>query len=583
MGSERAGTAIAPHRLIETGRAAQVVAGRQGATGAELVAAAVWAVDGPGRLAEIAPPVPVRLDVVALVAAEIESVSGIDDPFVLGALHELSLASADRRRGGVHLTPPEIATGVLDRSLDGMSTRPARVIDTACGGGAFLLAAADRLAAHTDLVGYDIDPVAAWCARLATARVGVAADVHVVDTIRAAVDPGSPADLVIGNPPFLPQRRSATARGDAERRALRARFGNLIGPYTDGAVAFLLDALERVRPGGRVALILPWSVIATRDAAAVRSHIGSVGDLVHLWAGGRGIFAGASVQVCAVVIERRVGRSPGVSVTRSRDAGFEPLGPRPIDSAVRAGNWAALLADSLGAPDGPHAGELDGRFGRVGDRAEVAAGFRDEFYAVVRNLHESPPGEVPAAPVVSSGLIDPLRSSWGRRPARMGGAVWARPAIDLGVVSEARVAAWLAARRRPKILVATQTRVIEVAVDPCGRSVPLTPVISIEPQDPGDLWHLAAVLASPTVSAWALRRTAGTALSANAIKVAARDVRDMPLPAAGADWDVGAGAARRIHDGDRGSAAWRALGEAMGRAYGAPDELVDWWLGRIPA
>ena len=53
----------------------------------------------------------------------------------------------------------------------------------------------------------------------------------------------------------------------------------------------------------------------------------------------------------------------------------------------------------------------------------------------------------------------------------------------------------------PKVLVASQTKVIEAVVDEAGRAVPGTPVVSVEPTDPEvDVWHLAALLTSPVAT-----------------------------------------------------------------------------------
>jgi hypothetical protein len=133
------------------------------------------------------------------------------------------------------------------------------------------------------------------------------------------------------------------------------------------------------------------------------------------------------------------------------------------------------------------------------------------------------------------------------------------------------VAAWVAARLVPKVLVATQTKVVEAAPDPTGAHVPLTPVLSVAPFDPADVWRLAAALTSPVVSAWALRTAGGSARSADAVKLSARQVLDAPLPADAGAW---AEAAAALEAGDVAACA-RVLA-------GTHHRLLAWWQERVP-
>ena len=159
--------------------------------------------------------------------------------------------------------------------------------------------------------------------------------------------------------------------------------------------------------------------------------------------------------------------------------------------------------------------------------------------------------------------------------------------VDLAVVgaTDPTVGSWFEARRRPKLLVATQTTVVEVVVDPVGDLVPLTPLVVVEP-GPGDLWHLAAALSAPALTALAARRSVGAARSAGRIKLSASQVADLPLPADSTAWDEGADLARALHGAGWAATpdAWMEFGEVMGRAYGASEEgLLEWWWARHPA
>jgi hypothetical protein len=89
---------------------------------------------------------------------------------------------------------------------------------------------------------------------------------------------------------------------------------------------------------------------------------------------------------------------------------------------------------------------------------------------------------------------------------------------------------------------------------------------------PGELFRVAAVLLAPPVSAWATATYAGVALTADAIKLSARQVLEIPLPTNDAAW---ARAAAAIAAGDVLEA-----GRLMTSAYGCDGEVTQWWANR---
>jgi hypothetical protein len=139
---------------------------------------------------------------------------------------------------------------------------------------------------------------------------------------------------------------------------------------------------------------------------------------------------------------------------------------------------------------------------------------------------------------------------------------------------------WVARARVPKLLVATQTRVIEAAVDAPGSWVPSVPVVSVVPHDPADLWRVAAAVVSPAATAWLLGRAPGTALARGAIKVAAPDLMALPLPADRGAWDEAAAAVRTIATGPASPAACDGFLAAAAAAYATPPSLTAWWRER---
>lgn len=564
--------------------------------------------------------------------AALEAAGPVEDWRDLGAMYEALLglsagvvdggvllrraAGSARRASGSYYTPAAVVEHLLDRALEpalagarGRAALGVRVCDPACGAGSFLVPALERVAraaggepgrgelrsALASVRGVDIDPVAADLCRvalwmrvgdpdltIAEAGTGIrAADALLADW--AALfpdDAGRGYDAVVGNPPFLSQLSARTAHDRERAAALRARFGAAVRPYTDPAALFLLLGVHLVRDGGRVALVLPQSVLASRDAAGVREEVAAAGAVESLWVAGERVFD-AGVLVCAPTVHRG-GVRGAVRVLRS--ASFRDVGEVAWTREDAAGTWAPLAAAAMGVPGLPAL-----RGWRLGDYATATADFRDQYYGlrgmVVEDASLGGTDQGRFAPLVTSGLIDPGVCLWGRAAARFDGRKYEAPRVDLDALERTDLAAWSRARRVPKVLLATQTPVLEAAVDETGDWLPAVPVITVVPRRAAWLWHVGAVLNAPVASAWALTRFGGAGLSASAIKLSAAQTLEIPVPAMGADWDAAAGLLREAarSGADRGALLVESA-RLMCRAYGIPEAeaeaLVAWWRRR---
>jgi hypothetical protein len=517
----------------------------------------------------------------------------------------------------VHATPAAVSTPVLDLALDVLGDVPRSVCDPACGAGAFLVAAAEALVARgvpahevvtSRLHGMDVDEAAvaearAVLVRWAAQQGAVVAqdlirvqrgDALAVEPRRWPQRPPDGFDLVVGNPPFLSQLSAATSRDGERRRRLGERFGE-VGAYTDDAALFLLAGVDLAAPGGVVAMVQPQSVLSARDAGAVRDRVLRDATLDGLWAHGGSPFPDADVAVCAPVLRRR--GTAEADVTGSCDVRWEhgAAGHRSQQRPPSAGSrWGTLLAPALGVPDTPPWSGAT-----LGTVATATAGFRDEFYALAECASSSSPTDgddegdrdASQARLISVGMIDPLQSRWDIGEHRIAGRRFRAPVVDLVELSQRhpRVGRWAAARLVPKVLVATQTKVVEAFADPSGCAVPLTPVISVEPIPHADLdlWHLLAALSAPPVAAAALREHVGAGRSTGVLRWSARAVCDAALPVDGELWAQGAALARELQELAPTAAREPLLDElavVMTRAHGLPGghPVVSWWSMRRP-
>lgn len=501
---------------------------------------------------------------------------------------------AGRKERGAYFTPPALVAGLLDLALDPVVAHRAaagvdavaalRIADPACGTGNLLVAAVERLRSVLVSLGLAADRAAALAvgcvrgtesdaatARACRGRLRSISPAFVGDQVVVGdglLDPSiaeGSVDVVLGNPPFLNQLRSSTTRSGADGQALRARFGSAVGTYTDPAALFLVLGHRLARPdGGVVAMIEPTSVLTSRDAGAARRAVIADGALRDLWLIGGGAFD-ASVEVCAVVVER------GASMARTQLHGQVPRAEGALVAAptVDAPSWSALLAAHAGLPvrDLASAGVL-------GDVASATADFRDQYYGLIPHVVDRPEADDRRWPrLVTTGSIDPAHLSWGERPTRFAKQRFQHPRIDRSALPPP-LAVWADARSVPKVLLATQTRVLEAVVDATGGLLPSVPVISVVPTSPDDLWRVAAVLTCPPVAVEAARRHLGSGRSSRAVRLRAAEVVDLPLPAHLEPWTEAADLLRAGGD-------LAAVGAAMDAAYGLADddELLGWWLG----
>ena len=469
-------------------------------------------------------------------------------------------AKAIRKQRGAWYTPPELVDLVADAAVSSWSIGTARstqstqstqstrahgtvvrIVDPACGDGRFLVAAASRLAATgrpVEVVGVDIDSDAAEAARRALTAAGVGHRILHGDALTIDWSALGAFDLVIGNPPFLSQMATSTTRGGASSRGG--------GPYADAAVEFLALAAEVVDPdGGRVAFVLPQSLLSARDAGAIRASYDERASLAWSWWTGERIFD-AQVLTCALLFE------------------FGTPSATP-------GRWGRVVTDREGVPEVPS--DLGGA-DTLGDRCRLNANFRDEYYGMVPAVGNHDRGPK----LITSGLIDPGRNWWGERPIRFAKQQFDRPRIDVSKLDD-KMRGWAAQRLVPKVLIANQTKILEAVADTRGEMLPGVPVVAAYPKSmPGRAssdaaCEIAAVLTSPIASAWAWHRSAGTGLSSDAIRVGPVVLGDLPWPAGPLDRAVAA-----LRSGDV-----RSCGALVDAAYGVTDRaaLATWWETRL--
>lgn len=185
-----------------------------------------------------------------------------------------------RKARGAFFTPPEIAEFLTAWAVH--RNPAARVLDPTCGEAVFLLSAARHLRSlgcepsNLDQQVFGIDlhrPSLDESMRLLEAEGLdahlIAADVFATETPDQLGAPVPPVDAVIGNPPFV---RYQEHRGAARQLSVAAalRQGVRLSGLASSWAASLVHACGFLKPGGRLAMVLPAELLSVHYAEPVR-------------------------------------------------------------------------------------------------------------------------------------------------------------------------------------------------------------------------------------------------------------------------------------------------------------------------
>lgn len=217
------------------------------------------------------------------------TLDAMEASYLIGVLYTAMMPGKVRSDFGAYYTPPALCDRLLDMATEaGVDWRTSKVLDPACGGGAFLSPVARRMAEQlTDcsarialknitgrLKGFELDPFAAWMSHVfledALAPLCIASGgrlpviVEVCDSLERKAE-AAEYDLVIGNPPY----GRVTLSPELREKYRRGLFGhaNLYGVFTDLALRF-------TKPGGVIAYVTPTSFLGGEYFKALRGLLG---------------------------------------------------------------------------------------------------------------------------------------------------------------------------------------------------------------------------------------------------------------------------------------------------------------------
>ena len=261
-------------------------------------------------------------------------------------------------RGGYY-TPGDLAAFLVQWVKE---ISPRRILEPSCGDGVFFEALAKVEGFEkTDVTGFELDPEEAAKSATRAKDAGLpAVQVNPEDFLQWAIDhlasnlfdAATQFDAVVGNPPFVRyQYLPAPFQNRAEQifRKLNLPFTK----HTNAWVPFILASMALLRPGGRLAMVVPAEIIHVTHAQSLRSYLGRecrrlvIIDPEELW------FSDTLQGAVILLAEKRrseTEESEGLGMYPAKSREFVRLNPsdifntpQPINGKTVQGKWTRAL------------------------------------------------------------------------------------------------------------------------------------------------------------------------------------------------------------------------------------------------
>lgn len=264
--------------------------------------------------------------------------------------------TAQKLRGGYY-TPLDLAAFISQWVAE---IDPGRVLEPSCGDGAFLQAMADVGGfQEIDVVGFELDSDEAGKASRRAKDIGLRkTDIRSEDFLGWAIDNmddgGERFDAVVGNPPFV-RYQFLPPEFQARAAIIFDELGLKFTKHTNAWVPFILAAMSLLRPGGRLAMVVPAEIIHVTHAQSLRSYLGKecrrlvVIDPEELWFDGT--LQGAVILMAEKLSDPRQ-KAEGLGMVPVRGREFlrrSPSAlfaePQSINGKTVAGKWTRALLD----------------------------------------------------------------------------------------------------------------------------------------------------------------------------------------------------------------------------------------------
>lgn len=264
--------------------------------------------------------------------------------------------SEQKLRGGYY-TPADLAV-FLVRWVKEIS--PKRILEPSCGDGVFFdVLAKVKGFQKTAVIGFELDADEAQKAKVRARKADLGATaIHPEDFLQWAINNldnvGAQFDAVVGNPPFVRYQylpEPFQARAEQIFLELDLPFTK----HTNAWVPFVLASMALLRPGGRLAMVVPAEIIHVTHAQSLRSYLGRecrrlvIIDPEELW------FSDTLQGAVILLAEKRrseTEKSEGLGMYSVKGREFLRLAPSTVFNAPQSingktvqGKWTRALLD----------------------------------------------------------------------------------------------------------------------------------------------------------------------------------------------------------------------------------------------
>jgi adenine-specific DNA methylase len=268
----------------------------------------------------------------------------------------IEMESAQKLRGGYY-TPSDLAAFMVRWTKE---ISPKRILEPSCGDGVFFDALAQvKGFQKSSVVGFELDAEEAAKAQVRACDVGLeAVQIHSEDFLQWALHrldaDDARFDAVVGNPPFVRYQylpKLFQVRAESIFRQLGLPFTK----HTNAWVPFILASLALLRPGGRLAMVVPSEIIHVTHAQSLRSYLGRecsrvvIVDPEEIW------FSDTLQGAVILLAEKRQSetkKSEGLGIYPVKGREFLRLNPSTVFNAPQAingetvqGKWTRALLD----------------------------------------------------------------------------------------------------------------------------------------------------------------------------------------------------------------------------------------------
>jgi len=476
----------------------------------------------------------------------------------LGEIYEqlLSQNSTDKKTDGAYYTPAQLVDFVIENTVRIWAEGLPTVLDPACGGGVFLLAAyqelldrrsqamgrsltrAEREQILLDCIhGVDIDPQAVAVTQLSLllklrenqppsqqSLPDLSRNIHCGNAVidkdfglndSSQVNPLSwqksfpkvlqsgGFNIVIGNPPYVDSERM-TKYLPGWRRYCTKHYKSATGNW-DFFCVFIEKALTLCRPDGLISLVVPNKLASADYAAEARSLLTTTSEIITLHDYSQSVAFEAAVYPLVFVAKKRIGQ------IKKQESGAV--------WAIAATVQQSQLLDRLR----DHFPKLEA-IAQVSGAATVA-----EAYAMQQLIEEGQTLEGQPDDhlrMVNSGTIDRYCFLWGKKPMRYLGQSYLHPVI---VESDRLPPKRLQQAKQAKIIVSGMTQRLECALDQDGSFLAGKSTSIIFTSQTCDLYYLLGVLNSRLISFYLKSYFIGNSLKGNYLRIGSPQLRQIPI------------------------------------------------------